>query len=277
MSMTDHPTVAMNDGRRIPQLGFGTWQISRDQAPAAVAGALEAGYRLIDTAAVYHNEDGVGEGIASAPVPRDELFITTKVWNDRHGLRETPEAFHESLARLGLGYVDLYLIHWPAPRRNAYVDTWKALIRLREEGLALSIGVSNFDQSHLERIIEETGVVPAVNQVELHPWFQQRDLRSFHAGHRIVTQSWSPLAKGELLADATVVDLARKHRRTPAQVILRWHLDSGLVTIPKSVTPSRIRENIAIFDFSLDADDLTRIEQLDDPRGRIGAEPDQMK
>jgi 2,5-diketo-D-gluconate reductase A len=272
--MAENDSVAMVDGSRIPRLGFGTWQIPDHQATAAVSEAISAGYRLIDTASLYRNEQGVGRAIASSGVPREELFVTTKLWNDQHGFEQTLRALDESLVRLGMDYVDLYLIHWPVPRREAYVESWKALVELREQGLARSIGVSNFNPSHLERIVDETGVVPALNQVELHPLFQQRDLRAFHAARGIVTQSWSPLAKGKLLDNDTILRIARKHGKSPAQVILRWHLDSDLITIPKSVTPGRIRENIAIFDFSLDGDDLSQIGELDEPYGRLGLDPE---
>lgn len=272
--MTEMPLVALNDGRSIPQLGFGVFQIPNEQVVAPVVEALAAGYRSIDTAALYGNEEGVGEAIASAGLPRDELFVTTKVWNDRQGYDETLRSMDESLRRLGLDRVDLYLIHWPAPARGLYVESWRALIRLREEGLARSIGVSNFNPSHLQRLFDETGVTPAVNQIELHPRLQQKELRAFHERHGIVTESWSPLARSELLDDATIAELARKHARSPAQVILRWHLELGLVTIPKSVTPSRIRENIDVFEFRLDADDMATIGRLDRRDGRIGPDPD---
>lgn len=272
--MAEIPTIEMNDGRRIPQLGFGVFLIPNEQVGPALREALAAGYRSIDTAALYGNEEGVGEAVRASGIPRDELFVTTKVWNDRHGYDETLKAMDESLARLGMDRVDLYLVHWPVPKRDRYVETWRALIRLREEGLALSIGVSNFTPEHLRRIIDETGVVPAVNQIELHPRFQQRALREAHARHGIVTESWSPLARSGLLDEPAVAEVARKHGRSPAQVVLRWHLDSGFVTIPKSVTPARIRENIDIFDFQLDADDRAAFERLDDPAGRIGPDPE---
>jgi 2,5-diketo-D-gluconate reductase A len=272
--MPDIPTKPLNDGRAIPQLGLGVWQIPNEETAAAVRAALDAGYRSIDTAAIYHNESGVGEALRSTAVPRDELFVTTKVWNERQGHDETLRAFDESLARLGLDHVDLYLIHWPAPRRDRYVDTWRALVRLREEGRARSIGVSNFTAAHLRRIIGETGVVPAVNQIELHPRFQQATLRAFHAEQGIVTESWSPLGQGKLVGDPTIETIARKHGRTAAQVIIRWHLDLGLVVIPKSTRPERMRENIDVLDFRLDADDLARIAALDRPDGRLGSDPD---
>ena len=268
------PTLSLDDGRAIPQLGLGVWQIPNEETAAAVRAAIDVGYRSIDTAAIYHNEEGVGDGVRSAPVPREELFVTTKVWNDRQGYDDTLRAFDESLARLGLEYVDLYLIHWPAPRRDRYVDTWRALVRLREEGRARSIGVSNFTPAHLQRLIDETGVVPAVNQIELHPRFQQRELRAFVAERGIVTESWSPLAQGKLVGDPTVDAVARRHGRTAAQVILRWHLDLGLVVIPKSSRPERMRENLDVLDFRLDADDMARLAALDRRDGRLGFDPE---
>lgn len=267
------PTLRLNDGRQIPQLGFGTWQIDDREAPETVGRALATGYRLIDTAAAYDNETGVGAAIRASGVPRDEVFVTTKVWNDAQGFDAARRACEESLTRLGLDAVDLLLIHWPAPRQDRYVDTWRALIRLKEEGRARSIGVSNFLPAHLERIVRETGVTPALNQIELHPRFQQAALRKVHAEREIVTESWSPLGRGGILDAPAIVAAAKKHGRTPAQIALRWHLDSGLVTIPKSSNPARIAENFAILDFRLDADDLKAIAGLDDRGGRIGPDP----
>jgi 2,5-diketo-D-gluconate reductase A len=233
--------------------------------------ALQAGYRAVDTAAIYKNEDGVGEGLRGAA--GDDIFLTTKLWNEDQGFDSALKAFDVSLKRLGREQVDLYLIHWASPWRGLYLDSWRALVRLKEEGRARSIGVSNFEPEHLERIIGETGVVPAVNQIELHPNFQQAALRAFHDKHGIRTQSWSPLGQGKQLADPTVAKVAVKHRKTPAQVIIRWHLDNGLIVIPKSVTPSRIRENIQVFDFALDAEDLETLATLDRADGRIGPHP----
>ncbi|MDR0353312.1 MAG: aldo/keto reductase [Opitutaceae bacterium] len=268
------PPVTLNDGRRIPQLGIGMWQVPPGQVAPVLKAALEAGYRSIDTASAYQNEAAIGEALRAAPVPRGQLFVTTKLWNSDHGADRAPKALEESLARLGLAYVDLYLIHWPLPSRNDYVDTWKALIRLRDEGRAKSIGVSNFTPSHLRRIIDATGIVPAVNQVELHPRFSQAALRAFHAGRGIVTESWSPLAQGgSLLQDPLVEKIAAKHKRTPAQVILRWHIELDLVVIPKSVTPERIAENAAIFDFTLDPGDMASLAKLNNGH-RIGPDPD---
>jgi diketogulonate reductase-like aldo/keto reductase len=268
------PPIRLNDGRSMPQLGFGVWQVQNHEAKSIVTEAIAAGYRSIDTAAVYGNEEGVGEAVRASPVPREELFITTKVWNDRHGYDAALAAFDESLARLKLDFVDLYLIHWPLPRGEAYLDTWRALIRLREEGRAKSIGVSNFKIPHLRRLMDESGVAPALNQIELHPRFQQKELRAFHAKHGIATESWSPLGKGALMADETLAGIGRKYGKTPAQVILRWHLDNGLIAIPKSATPSRIRENIDVFDFTLAAEDMSALAGFDSKAGRIGPDPD---
>lgn len=257
----------------MPQLGFGVWQVPDHDAVPAVREALAAGYRSIDTAAIYGNEAGVGEAIRAAGVPRDELFVTTKLWNDRHGRDAALRAFDESLRRLRLDHVDLYLIHWPVPARDAYVETWRALDEIRAGGRARSIGVSNFTVAHLRRLIDETGIVPAVNQVELHPRFQQRELRAFHERHGIATEAWSPLGQGTLLSDAAIASIAARHGRTPAQVILRWHLDNGIVAIPKSVTPSRIAENLGALDVRLTPEDRARIDALDGD-GRIGPDPD---
>ncbi|MDP8917424.1 MAG: aldo/keto reductase, partial [Pseudomonadota bacterium] len=252
--MSAIPTIRLNDGNAMPQFGYGVWRVTNEEAATAVGEAIKAGYRSVDTAAIYGNEEGVGEAIRSAAIPRDELFITTKVWNNNHGYDNTLRAFDESLGRLQIDSVDLYLIHWPVAGSDAYRDTWRALIKLKQDGRAKSIGVSNFMVEHLQRLIDETGVTPAVNQIELHPRFQQTELRAFHAANGIATESWSPLGQGSLVTDETLAGIGRKYGKTPAQVILRWHLDNGLIVIPKSVTPSRIRENIAVFDFKLDAD-----------------------
>ncbi|KFA94196.1 aldo/keto reductase [Archangium violaceum] len=271
--MSAQTSIQLNDGRSIPQVGLGVWQSSNEQAALAVRTALEAGYRHVDTAAIYDNEKGVGEGLRASGVKREEVFITTKLWNSAQGGDSALEAFDQSLKRLGLDYVDLYLIHWPAPRKGLYVESWKALKRLKEEGRARSIGVSNFTAEHLDRIIGETGIVPVLNQIELHPRFQQKALREAHARHNIVTQSWSPLGQGQLLSDPVIGQLAARHKRTPAQVVIRWHIDNGLVVIPKSVTPARIKENFDVFGFRLDAEDMARIAKLDSANGRIGPDP----
>jgi len=271
--MSEQPTLTLNDGRAMPQFGLGVWQTPPETAAEVVQAAVAAGYRSVDTAAIYGNETGVGDGLRAAGEAGQGVFLTTKLWNDRQGYDSALAAFDKSLGRLGVPAVDLYLIHWPAPKKGLYVDSWKALVRLKEEGRARSIGVSNFQPEHLERIIGETGVVPAVNQVELHPRFQQRALREVHARHGIATECWSPLGQGQLLADPTVAGIAAKHGKTAAQVVIRWHLDNGFVVIPKSVREARLRENVAVFDFRLDADDLAALAGLDDPGGRIGPDP----
>lgn len=271
--MLDQLKITLNDGRSMPQFGLGVWQTPQDEAATVVKAAIDAGYRSVDTAAIYGNERGVGEGLQAAGVARDDIFVTTKLWNDRQGFDTTLKAFDSSLERLGLEQVDLYLIHWPAPKKNLYLDSWKALVRLHEEGRARSIGVSNFEPEHIQRLIDETGVIPAVNQIELHPTFQQLRHQAFHQKHGIHTESWSPLGQGRELTDPVIGKIAAKHGKTPAQTIIRWHLDSGLIVIPKSVTPSRIRENIGVFDFKLDAEDLAAIAALDSPKGRVGPDP----
>ena len=267
------PILPLADGRAIPQLGFGVYQLADAQAPEIVAQAIETGYRSIDTAAIYGNEAGVGRALRSSVVSRSDLFVTTKLWNERQGFDETLRAFDESLAALGLDDVDLYLIHWPCPDRGRYLETWKAFIRLKEEGRVKSIGVSNFQPEHLDRIIGETGMVPVVNQIELHPRFQQHALRAVHARHGILTESWSPLGQGKELDDPVLARIARSHGRTPAQVVLRWHIESGLVVIPKTATPNRIAENFDLFGFGLTAEDHAAIAGLDKSDGRIGPDP----
>lgn len=269
-----HPRVCLNDKNTIPQIGLGVWQTPPELTGTAVEAALRAGYRHIDTAAAYHNEAGVGTGIRAAGVARENIFITTKLWNADQGYDATLRAFDNSLMRLGVDYVDLYLIHWPSAGRNLYVDTWKAFVRLKAEGRARSIGVCNFGPEHLNKIISETHVTPAVNQIELHPRFQQRKLRSFNAKHGIATQSWSPLGRGALLTNPTIATIAEKHGRTPAQVIIRWHIDNGLIVIPKSMSPVRIRENFDVFSFGLDEADLAAIAKVNSSDGRIGPDPE---
>ncbi|RBM15601.1 oxidoreductase [Prauserella sp. PE36] len=272
--MTDVPAVTLNNGVRMPQVGFGVFQVPVDETAAAVTSALEAGYRSIDTAAAYRNEAGVGKAVAESGVSREELFITTKLWNSDQGYEETLRAFDNSLRELGTDYVDLYLIHWPVPEFDRYVDTWRAFEKIHAEGRAKAIGVSNFQPHHLERLARESDVVPSVNQIELHPYLRQREASAYDAEHGIVTEAWSPLAKGgDLLTDPVVTALAEKHGRTPAQVVLRWHLQLGNVIIPKSVTPSRMRENLDLFGFSLDDGDVAALDRLD--RGeRTGPDPD---
>ncbi|WP_323379383.1 aldo/keto reductase [Streptomyces durbertensis] len=274
--MSDAPTITLNNGVVMPQLGFGVWQVPDDEATAAVGHALEAGYRSIDTAAVYENEVGTGRALAASGLPREELFVTTKVWNSEQGYDSTLRAFDASLERLGLEYVDLYLIHWPMPMFDTYVETWRALEKLYADGRARAIGVSNFKPAQLRRLAEETATVPALNQVELHPTLQQGELRAYHREHSVVTEAWSPLGQGkDILADPVIGAIAERHGRTPAQVILRWHLQLGNVVIPKSVTPSRIRENINVFDFALDEADMASIAGLDTGT-RLGPDPDEM-
>ncbi|RRJ95384.1 aldo/keto reductase [Opitutaceae bacterium TAV4] len=271
------PTLPLSDGTSIPQLGLGVWQMPDDGAGVPIQAAFNAGYRAIDTAPIYGNEEGVGRAIRASGLPRKELYITTKVWNSTQGYDSTLRAVRESLGRLQLEYVDLYLIHWPVPKIDRYVDTWKALAQIKADGLARSIGVSNFTPVYLQRLFDETGIVPVVNQVELHPRLQQHELRAFHAKHRIVTEAWSPLGQGTLLADPVLAGIAQKHGRSAAQVIIRWHIQQGLVVIPKSVTPSRIAENANVFDFTLDAEDMAAIASLDaGEAGRIGSHPDKM-
>jgi 2,5-diketo-D-gluconate reductase A len=271
--VVDQPHITFHDGNSIPQVGLGVWQTPNETADAAVKAALDSGYRHIDTAAIYDNEEGVGAGIRASGVDRKDIFLTTKLWNDEQGYDSTLKAFDASLKRLGTDYVDLYLIHWPSPHRRRYNETWKAFLRLKEEGRARSIGVSNFAEEHLETIIGETGVTPVLNQIELHPDFQQRALRATHDRLGIRTQSWSPLGQGQLLANPTIGNIAKKLGKTPAQVIIRWHLENGLIVIPKSVTPSRIAENFQVFDFKLDEADLKTLDGLDSADARIGPNP----
>lgn len=256
----------------MPQLGFGVFQVPPDETERAVTTALEAGYRSIDTAAAYENEGAVGHAIRSSGIPRDDLFVTTKLWNADHGYDEAQRAFDKSLTLLGLDRVDLYLIHWPVPSKDRFVDSWRALEKIAADGRARAIGVSNFEPEHIGRLIDETGTVPVINQIELHPELQQATLRGYHREHAIATEAWSPLAQGALLKHITITALAEKYAVTPAQVILRWHLQLGNVVIPKSVTPERIRSNLDVFGFELADDDMAAIGELD-RGGRIGPDP----
>lgn len=266
------PTISLGGGEQIPQLGFGVFQVPPKETEQAVAQALEAGYRHIDTAAAYRNEGGVGEALRASGIPRDQIFVTTKCWNDDQGYERAKRACRASLERLELAHVDLYLIHWPVPAHDLYVETWRAFVELQQEGLVRSIGVSNFEPEQLERAIAETGVTPAINQVELHPYFQQAGLRREHERLGIVTESWSPLGQGLELADPAIERVARAHGKTPAQTIIRWHMQIGAVVIPKSVTPARVAENFDVLDFELSAEQMQAIAELDAGR-RIGPDP----
>jgi 2,5-diketo-D-gluconate reductase A len=267
------PRLTLNDGTSIPQLGFGVWQVPPDVTRRVVADAIKAGYRSIDTAEGYNNEQGVGEAIRESGVARGDIYITSKLRNGAHARDLALKAFDETMEKLAIDQLDLFLIHWPVPAQNKSVEAWKVLVELQKAGRIKSIGVSNFDQNHLEAIIDATGVVPVVNQIELHPFYQQRDKLEFHKRHNIAIESWSPLGQGNVLTNAVIGEIARKHGKTPAQTIIRWHLDTGHIAIPKSVTASRIEENFQVFDFALDADDMARIATLDDADGKIGPQP----
>ena len=271
--MVDVPSLQLSDGNAIPQLGIGVWQVPRDVTARVVLDAIQAGYRSIDTAEGYDNEEGVGEAIRTTDVPREELFITSKLRNSAHGRDAALRAFDGTMQKLGVEQIDLFLIHWPIPGQNRYAEAWKTLVELKEQGRIRSIGVSNFNEDHLERIIGETGVIPVVNQIELHPRFQQRDKRDYHRQKGILIESWSPLGSGRLLSDATIQRIADKHGKSVAQTILRWHIQEGLIVIPKSVHRERIEANIDVFDFELDSDDIQQIAGLDTPQGRVGADP----
>ncbi|RWR01396.1 2,5-diketo-D-gluconic acid reductase [[Pantoea] beijingensis] len=271
--MADQPVIKLRDGNQMPQFGLGVWQASIEDARNAALKALEVGYRSIDTAAIYKNEEAIGQALQETNVPRDDIFITTKLWNDDQLNAE--QAIETSLKKLQLESVDLYLMHWPCPEKDNYVDAWKAMIELQKQGLTKSIGVCNFNQAHLKRLIDETGVTPVVNQIELHPMLQQRELHAWNAMHQIQTESWSPLAQGgKGVFDQDVIkNLAKKYGKTPAQVVIRWHLDSGLVVIPKSITPSRIEENFKVFDFRLEKTEISDIATLD-KGNRLGPDPE---
>ncbi|CAN7387240.1 aldo/keto reductase [Microbacterium sp. LjRoot45] len=269
------PDITLNDGHTIPQLGFGVFKVDPAETERIVSDAFEAGYRHIDTAAVYRNEEGVGRAIAASGIPREDLFVTTKLWNSEQGTDTARAALATSLEALGLDYVDLYLIHWPRPDLDRYVASWQTLEGLRDQGLTRSIGVSNFHRPHLERLLAETDTVPAVNQIELHPAFAQRELRAFGDAHGIRTEAWGPLGQGkyDLFGEKAVQDAAAAHGATPAQVVIRWHLQNGIIVFPKSSTRERIVENVDVFGFELTADEVAAIDALD--RGqRVGADPD---
>jgi 2,5-diketo-D-gluconate reductase A len=270
--MTEIPHITLNDSHTIPQLGFGVFEVPPEKTVDAVLHALRTGYRHIDTAALYGNEAEVADAIRRAGLDREEVFVTTKVWNDDQGRARTRRAFERSLSQLGFDHVDLYLIHWPAPAQDLYLETWETLIELREAGRTRSVGVSNFQIEHLERIIDATDVVPALNQVELHPRLQLPQLRSFHNERGIATEAWSPLGRGRILDDPVIGEIAESIGRTPAQVVLRWHVQLGNIVIPRSVHASRIEENFRIFDFELDDEAMRAIEQLDEGE-RIGPDP----
>jgi 2,5-diketo-D-gluconate reductase A len=269
------PVVTLNDGHTIPQLGFGTAQISTSDIVTAVGMALEIGYRHIDTAAIYGNEAGVGKAIAESGVPRSEVFVTTKLWNSQHEYGKALRAARQSLDKLGLEYLDLYLIHWPTPQRDDYVEAWNALEELKHDGLTRSIGVSNFTARHLRRLEEECRITPTINQIELHPTFTQTALTALHTKMGIKTEAWSPLGLADDLTHGVIVGLAEHHHRTPAQIVLRWHLQKGFIVIPKSTTPARIAENFAIFDFELTPEDVAAIDACD-TGNRIGDHPDKV-
>ena len=273
--MPQPPSLALNDGHSLPALGFGLWQVPGADTARVVEQALGLGYRLIDGAAIYGNEDGLGEGLRRSGLPRDDVFVTTKCWNDDQGFDAALRAFDASLARTGLDHVDLYLIHWPCPQKDLFVETWRALIRLRDDGRARSIGVSNFHAPHLQRLVDETGVTPAVNQIELHPRLQQVPLRETHHRLGIVTQSWTPLGQGRSFDDPVIRAIAARVGRSPAQVILRWHLDIGCSVIPRSTRAAGLAENLALFDFALTAEDHAALATLDAGE-RTGPDPDRV-
>jgi 2,5-diketo-D-gluconate reductase A len=266
------PLITLNDGHAIPAVGFGVFQIQPEDAERAVGAALQAGYRHIDTAAAYHNERETGRAVADSGIPRDQLYVVTKLWNADQGYDSTLEAFDASLDRLGLDYLDLYLIHWPLPDRNLFVDTFKAFGHLRDQGRIRSIGVSNFEPEHLRAVVDATGIVPAVNQIELHPQLPQTELRKVHEELGVATEAWGPLGQGSLLNHPTITAVAQDRDRTPAQVLIRWHLQLGNIVIPKSVNPERIASNFDVFDFELSADEMASISSLDDGT-RLGPDP----
>lgn len=266
------PIVSMNNGLQIPQVGYGVFQVPPEEAAAATGEALKAGYRLIDTAAIYGNEKGVGQAIAESGIPRDDLFITTKLWTSEFGTDSVLRAFDASMRKLGIDILDCYLIHWPAPAKDLYVESWQAMGRLYAEGRVRSIGVSNFTVEHLTRLADETAVTPVLNQIELHPGLAQDELREYHAKHDILTQAWSPIGQGKGLLDSPfIVEIARRLGRTPAQVVLRWHLQRDTVVIPKTVTPARMRSNLELFDFSLSDEDMAALTAMSG--GRLGPDP----
>ena len=274
MSQGLSPLLKLNNGQDIPQLGLGVYKLGNDIAAELLHAAFEAGYRRIDTAAFYGNEQAVGEAIRDSSLPRDEIFVTTKIWNEDHGSARAAEAIDESLARLNIGYLDMLLIHWPKPNLNLYVETWQALEKAVTAGKVHGIGVSNFQPAHLKRIFESSGTIPALNQVELNPGFQQGELRAFNSEHGIATEAWSPIARGAFSENPIIANLAAKYSKSPSQIIIRWHLDIGNLVIPKTATKSRLQENISVFDFKLDQEDLDAIATLDTGI-RTGLNPDE--
>ncbi|MFC7672171.1 aldo/keto reductase [Mycolicibacterium sp. GCM10028919] len=272
MARSSGPSVTLNDGNSIPAVGLGVWQTPADDTERAVSAALSAGYRHVDTAAAYGNEEGVGRAVAASGLDRDDVYVVTKLWNSEQGYDTTLRAFDESMTKLGLDRLDLYLIHWPMPEVDAFVDTFKAFAHLREQGRVTSIGVSNFEPEHLRALVDATGIVPAVNQIELHPLLPQHELREVHAELGIATEAWSPLGQGSLLSHPTLTDLAATHGKTPAQVLIRWHIQLGNIVIPKSVNPERIASNFDVFDFELSEQDMTSVASLEDGT-RLGPDP----
>jgi len=272
MSSSLSPSVPLNDGNSIPTLGFGVFKVPPAETERAVSTALQAGYRHIDTAAMYGNERETGRAVAASGVPRDELYLVTKLWNSEQGYDSTLAAFDASMERLGIDYLDLYLVHWPMPKRNKFIDTFKAFAHLRDQGRIRSIGVSNFEPEHLTALVDATGIVPAVNQVELHPRLPQTELREVHARLGVATEAWGPLGQGSLLTDPAVTAVAEGAERTPAQVLIRWHIQLGNIVIPKSVNPERIASNFDVFDFELSEKDMATISSLDDGN-RLGPDP----
>lgn len=271
--MAEQPRVTLSDGNKIPQIGLGVWQVDPAITERVVVDGIKAGYRSIDTAEGYQNEEGVGAAIRSAGVPREELFITSKLRNGGHARDLALKSFDETMEKLGLDQIDMFLIHWPVPSQGKYVEAWKALVELQEQGRIRSIGVSNFNPEHIEKLVAETGVTPVVNQIELHPTFQQGKSRPFYRERNIAVESWSPLGSGADLKNPVIGEIANKHGKSIAQVIVRWHLQEGFIVIPKSIHAGRMQENIDVFDFELDAGDMQRIRGLDDPKGRVGADP----
>jgi 2,5-diketo-D-gluconate reductase A len=272
--LAQQPTIQLRDGNSIPQIGLGVWQVDPSDTARVVREGIAAGYRSIDTAQGYRNEEGVGQAIREAGVPREQLFITSKLRNGAHGRDDAFRAFDETMQKLGIEQLDLFLIHWPRPAQDLYAGAWKVLVELQQQGRVKSIGVSNFNKDHLERIIDESGVTPVVNQIELHPAFQQRDIRDFHKQHDIKIESWSPLGSGRALNDPVLAEIGSKHGKSVAQVIIRWHLQEGLIVIPKSIRAERMAENIDVFDFELDAEDFGKIVGLDHGTGgRVGSDP----